>query len=440
MSMLWRALRTLLGYLLLAALVGVPIALAWAAHLAIDDAPLLAPSSTQAITPARIANAKRLLARIDPRKSPPGALRTLQLGEDDLNLAVAYLASQRPDTRAQAVLQDGSATLRASTFLPPNPFGDYLNIQAVLRETPGTPQLETLTLGRLTVPPAIADRLLRFGLSRLQDNPLAVAEAAADSIQHVGVRNGVLSVQFVWNDALPAQLQAALVPADVQARLQAYQARLVEIAAQPGPRNLPLSALVQPLLELSAKRSDRSDGSNGSDDMNSLADEHRAALVALAFYVNGKGMAAILPAARAWPRPAPRTTTLAGRTDTAQHFSISAALAATAGSPLADMVGVYKELDDAQGGSGFSFNDLAADRAGTRLGELAIGGAAAQLSLQKRLAQGLSDADLLPKVSDLPEDLQAAEFQKRFGGVDGPGYKKMATEIERRIAALGLYR
>nr|WP_315202741.1 hypothetical protein [uncultured Albidiferax sp.] len=431
MSMLWRALRTLLGYLLLAALVGVPIALAWAAHLAIDDAPLLAPSSTQAITPARVANAKRLLARIDPRKSPPGALRTLQLGEDDLNLAVAYLASQRPDTRAQAVLQDGSATLRASTFLPPNPFGDYLNIQAVLRETPGTPQLETLTLGRLTVPPAIADRLLRFGLSRLQDNPLAVAEAAADSIQHVGVRNGVLSVQFVWNDALPAQLQAALVPADVQTRLQAYQARLVEIAAQPGPRNLPLAALVQPLLELSAQR---------SDDKNSLADEHRAALVALAFYVNGKGMAAILPAAREWPRPAPRTTTLAGRTDTAQHFSISAALAATAGSPLADMVGVYKELDDAQGGSGFSFNDLAADRAGTRLGELAIGGAAAQLSLQKRLAQGLSDADLLPKVSDLPEDLQAAEFQKRFGGVEGPGYKKMATEIERRIAALGLYR
>ena len=96
MSMLWRALRTLLGYLLLAALVGVPIALAWAAHLAIDDAPLLAPSSTQAITPARIANAKRLLARIDPRKSPPGALRTLQLGEDDLSLAVACVASERP--------------------------------------------------------------------------------------------------------------------------------------------------------------------------------------------------------------------------------------------------------------------------------------------------------------------------------------------------------
>lgn len=426
MPLFWSRIRRFLRYLFALVLLCIPLALAWAAYLAIDESPLLAPSSSNTFTPSRMASAQRLLARIDPRKTPPGALRTLQVGEDDLNLALAYLASRRHLTRAQVVLQDGSATLRASTFLPPNPFGDYLNIQAVLRETLGTPQVEQLTLGRLTVPPKIANLMLRFGLWRLQASP---ASAAADSIQHVSVRNGVLSVQFVWNDAIPAQLQAALVPIEVQTRLQAYQGRLVEIAAAPGPRSLSLAALVQPLFELSAQRSDA---------QNSLADEHRAALIALAFYVNGKGIGAILPAARDWPRPAPRTTTLAGRTDTAQHFSISAALAATAGSPLADMVGVYKELDDAQGGSGFSFNDLAADRAGTRLGELATSSNVQKL--QQRLAQGMTDADLLPKVSDLPEDLQAAEFQKRFGGVDGPGYKKMTTEVERRIAALGLYR
>ena len=428
MLLFWSQLRRLLGYLFAILLLCIPLALAWAAYLAIDNAPLLDPAQSNTFTPSRMARAQRLLARIDPRKTPPGALRTLQLGEDDLNLAVAYMASRRPYTRAQVVLQDGSATLRASTFLPPNPFGDYLNIQAVLRETPVTPQIEQLTVGRLNVPPRIANQLLRFGLWRLQASPAA---AAADSIQHVGIRNGVLSVQFVWNDAIPAQLQAALVPAEMQVRLQAYQSRLVEVAAAPGARNLTLGAVLLPLFELSAQRSDA---------MNSLADEHRAALIALAFYVNGKGLGAILPAARDWPRPALRTTTLAGRTDTAQHFSISAALAATAGSPLADMVGVYKELDDAQGGSGFSFNDLAADRAGTRLGELATGKVAAQMGLQKRVAQGLGDTDLLPKVSDLPEDLQTTEFQKRFGGVDGPGYKKMVTEIERRINALGLYR
>ena len=33
-----------------------------------------------------------------------------------------------------------------------------------------------------------------------------------------------------------------------------------------------------------------------------------------------------------------------------------------------DAIGVYKEVRDSRGGSGFSFNDMAANRAGTRFG------------------------------------------------------------------------
>jgi hypothetical protein len=245
----------------------------------------------------------------------------------------------------------------------------------------------------------------------------------------------VLRVVFAWNDQLPAQLQAALVPPAEQERLLAYQTRLAELAEPahtpntPGAsRGVPLGSLVQAVLALAAERSAKAPA----------ADENRAALVALAFYVNGKGLGAILPAAKNWPLPRARQVTLAGRGDTAQHFSISAALAATAGSPLADAVGVYKELDDANGGSGFSFNDLAADRAGTRLGALAV--ATDQTRLRQRLAIGLKDTDLLPKVADLPEFMQAAEFTQRFGGVDGARYKKMQADIEARIGALGLYR
>jgi uncharacterized protein YfiM (DUF2279 family) len=61
---------------------------------------------------------------------------------------------------------------------------------------------------------------------------------------------------------------------------------------------------------------------------------------------------------------------LLGRYDSAQHFVISAALAAWAGEPAANAIGVYKEIDDSRRGSGFSFADLAADRAGTRFGEV----------------------------------------------------------------------
>jgi hypothetical protein len=49
---------------------------------------------------------------------------------------------------------------------------------------------------------------------------------------------------------------------------------------------------------------------------------------------------------------------LRGRLDFPQHLLISAALAAEGGGPLADAIGLYKEVADARHGSGFSFNDI----------------------------------------------------------------------------------
>jgi hypothetical protein len=40
----------------------------------------------------------------------------------------------------------------------------------------------------------------------------------------------------------------------------------------------------------------------------------------------------------------------------------------------------------------------------------------------------------------LPEFMPEAEFKRRFGGIDAPAYKRMMDDIERRIAALPLYR
>ena len=165
--------------------------------------------------------------------------------------------------------------------------------------------------------------------------------------------------------------------------------------------------------------------------------ENRAAIIALAFYANGRGLVALTPAARDWPAPAPRTVTLAGRDDFAKHFLISAALAAEGGGALADAIGLYKEVDDSRGGSGFSFNDIAADRAGTRFGQMAVRSPA---KLQSALAAGAAEADFMPEVRDLPEFLPEAEFKRRFGGIGAPAYTKLMAEIEARVAARPLYR
>jgi len=349
--------------------------------------------------------------------------------QQDLELSLNYLASRYARGAARVVLLDGSATLRATFTLPANPVGRYINLDAALRAGGQLPRVEQFRIGRVPVPAFACNWLLARAIAWLEGSERY--GAAADVISKVDVDQGLLRVSFEWTEAAAGQLRNALVPPEEQARWKAYQARLVELAAQ-GARvqQLPLEQLLGPLLQLAQQRA------GGAH----AAAENRAMLVVLAFYVNGKGLAALVPAARDWPRPQWRRVTLAGRTDFPQHFTISAALAASAGSQLSDAVGLYKEVDDARGGSGFSFNDIAADRAGTRFGELATSGAAAAARLYPAATRGLREADLIPDVRDLPEFMAEAEFKRRFGGIGRPAYLKMVADIERRIAALPLYR
>lgn len=418
-----RGLLRLALLLLLAA----PLVLVALVLLALDNTPLV--TSEVVFTPAHIERAKRILSRNDPRRMRPGVLRTMVINEEDLDLAANYLAGRFAHGATRVVLQEGAATLRATFALPANPVGRYVNLDVAFKETQKLPEVALMRIGRVRVPALLCNWLVRSGLARLQAS--ADYSAAADVIKQVSAGGGVLSVVFEWNEAVTGQLRAALVPAADQARWQVYQARLVELTG-PSVKGhfMTLDQLLVPLLQLAAQRA-----ANGN-----ALDENRAVILVLTFYVNGKGLASLVPQARDWPRPLRRIVTLSGRTDFPQHFTISAALAATAGSPLSDAVGLYKEVDDARGGSGFSFNDIAADRAGTRFGELAVASQAGATKLYREVARGLSEGDLIPDVRDLPEFLTEAEFKRRFGGIGAPPYLELLAEIERRLGALRLYR
>ena len=228
---------------------------------------------------------------------------------------------------------------------------------------------------------------------------------------------------------LADKLRAVLIPPEDQERLRVYQQRLVEVSHALSAKNVSMTELLTPLFKLAA---DRSDGKPA-------AAENRAALFILTVHINGRSLDKIFPDAKSWPRPAKHGVLLNRRDDFPKHFIISAALAANAGGPLADAVGLYKEVVDSHGGSGFSFNDIAADRAGTKFGEYAAQGANARM-LQKKMRAGIGERDIMPATADLPEFMQEAEFKRRFGGIDAPEYKKLMADIDRRIAALPLYR
>jgi hypothetical protein len=403
---------------------GLFVALVGAVFLAVDRQPLL--THTVNIRPENIARAKRIVERNDPRRMRNGVLRTILIGNEDLDLAANYLANRYARGSASVVLQEGGATVRVSLTLPPNPLGGFVNIDAALVETATLPRIESLRLGRLSVPGFVVDHLLHRVLENAQAD--TAAGAAADAIKRVSMRGGALLVEYEWSDRLPEAIRGALVSSEDEVRLRAYQTRIAQMTAVGGKGGLPLDELLHELIRLAAER--------GGD----AVAENRAAIIALAFIVNGKGLTAVIPRARDWPRPVARNVTLAGRHDFAQHYSISAAIAASAGSPLADAVGLYKEVEDSQGGSGFSFNDIAADRAGVRFGELATTSPAGAKKVQRAAAGRFSASEIFPDVKDLPEFLSEAEFKRRYGGIDGVEYRKMMAEVEQRIAALAVFR
>lgn len=377
---------------------------------------------------ADVVRALSLLRAHDPRRAQPGAVNAVQVGERDLELLLNHAVLRRLDAYTAVSLQRGAATVRSSLPLPRNPFGRWLNVELRLLETGGLPVIDSLHLGRLPVPAALAERALPWLAQRA--GVQTELDVAAEVVRRVHFMPQRLAVVYAWRDDSAERMLGALVPVGDQVRLRAYHDRLVQVVARLGPGwTVSLAPLVGPLFELARQRS----AATPAD----AAAENRAALVVLTLFTNGRGVGALLPAARAWPRARPLRVTLAGRDDFPRHLLLSAALAAEGTGPLSRAIGVYKEVADAQGGSGFSWNDMAANRAGTRLGEWAV---AQPQRLQAALARGVKEADILPPWQDLPEFLPEAEFRQRYGGVGAPAYEALLAEIDRRVEALAVFR
>jgi len=412
-------LRTLVIFV-----VALPFLAIAAVLMCFQDKPLV--TTAVQLTPQDIEKAKRILDEHDPRKAGHDGLQRVTIDQRDVETTLNYIASRIGHGAVRVVLRPGVAWLQGTVEVARSPVGRYVNIDAVVHEAGGLPRFDRLKIGSVPVPDMLADYLLRVALRRAIETDRG--GLAADVINDVKVGDAKLTVTYRWNDAVAERARAVLVAPEDQARLRAYHDRLVDAVAK-APAKVSLATLMPPLFLLALDR-----GASGD-----IVRETRAAIVVLAFYANGKGLAEIVSAARQWPQPARRTVTLAGRDDFPKHFLISAAIAAQAGTPLADAIGVYKEIDDSRGGSGFSFNDIGADRAGTRFGELASQPDRAR-KLARAVAAGVKESDFMPDVSDLPEFMPEAEFRRRYGGVGGAGYDKMMALIEARVATRPLLR
>ena len=401
------------------------------AYLALESAPL--PFSAPPVTSEQKRHVYRVL---DAARTAKGEVRRLRLTANDVNFLVAWgLSLGSPDRKGTVILMPGHAEAQASVRVPGSWLrGRFLNVVAAgaLAIDDGRPRvrLERLRVGRLGIPDAILASASPFVVWAMRADPdtrKLVKSVARLHFEQDAVEV-VLQPRTIHPRILASLLARLGARPDVLAATRDQLQYLVGVAPALPVGDERFAAFVRAAFARAMQRSLMSDP----------ALENRAAVFALAVLLGHRRVEDFIgpvttPQIRRLAAQHVGTVTVRGRSDWTQHFWISAGLALVSAETVSDAAGLLKEELDAGGGSGFSFGDLLADRAGTRFALAATHDAAAARAMQSRLSGRWPLDDLFPRAADLPEGVQDAELTSIYGGVGGAPYQRLIAEIERRL-------
>lgn len=230
-------------------------------------------------------------------------------------------------------------------------------------------------------------------------------------------------------------LATLMLSPEERSSIVVYLNRIAQIPPEKKNRRaVPLAEVLGPMFQLAKKRTDSG--------RHPVA-ENRAAFLALSLFCSRVDLSLALGEDAVLVETSkikPQHVRLSGRHDLVQHFVSSAALALTAGSRDAGRIGLDKELSDARGASGFSFVDLAANRAGIQLALSATASEEAARLFQARLGAAKADSEIMPSIMGLPEGLTEADFVDAYQNTESEGFLKMLRGIDERIVACTVYR
>jgi len=430
----WRARIWLAGQL--AILVAAAVLGGWGLmRAALDDQSL---SFTP--TPVTSAGKRQVVAAIRNSEVPGADFRRWQLTEDEVNFLLAWgLSLGSSDRKAQARLGHERIVLQASLGVPAGAQRRYLNLRVAgwgeVAEGRVSLRLQELRLGRIELPRPLvrAVEALLLGML-LEDRDLRTLVASLWEVRLVAggvvvaANRGDLTARMV-----PSLLGRLGNKADVRDATREYLWHLAAAAGQFPEGDDRFVAFLQTAFRLAQQRSRQGDAVR----------ENSAAIYALGILLGHWRVEQLVgrvtdPDLRTLAERNVGAVPLRGRDDWTRHFWVSAALAVLSSEMSSDAAGLLKEELDADGGSGFSFADLLADRAGTLFALAATRDEAAARRMQERLSTRVTVGDLFPPAADLPEGLLDEQLQRDYGGVGGARYQEVLAEIERRCQGAGV--
>ncbi len=376
-----------------------------------------------AMTQADVISAKKILR--EGSKTKPNEIGTIELTLADLNLAGNYLLNHFSKGKALIALKDHKIRFAVTATLPENVVGKYVNISFRLGHEEGNP-LPTLTkfkAGKLLLPSKVAAWIIETAIKHTSLNEYFLL--ATDPIKAVTIDDDKIAITYhPSRTTLKTARDLLTHDSSNKDNGNAYKAKIAAIVKAHDPDwRLSLAELLQPLFVLALRRST----------LETAIEENRIVINTTNDYVNTTA-SGVKPPSPYYP------AYLYKRIDLAQHFIGAAAITASVNSQVAQVFGEEKELQDAQSGSGFSFVDLTADKAGTRFGELATANPESARKMQQAMASIKNYTDFMPDPRTLPDHMDEATFKKRYGTINSADYEKVSKEIDALISATSIYK
>lgn len=415
-----------------------PVALV---SLVIDSQPLVSRSITPGPEDAQKAKAllKQLLHRQNRHKPV-----TFSATAAELNAITAFLSRGSDRLTGQVYLSqqglDGSFSIR----LPKTPLGEYINLSWRVAPSDTGLAIDQITLGGLNIPGALALQTAQTGADLLLGEQLG--RQLLSSIKKVSFAPGKMTVIFSSGaqlSALKKRLQTRLlafrddeVRHQKRDKIRFYYQQLSGMGQlAPDQKKVSLTHFMAPLFALAETRSRQA----------SPVEENEAALFALAIYLGShqfeKFTGSMDGSEKRIKGARPGHVVLGGRKDLRLHFLVSAGLKQLADAEIGFVIGEFKELlDSGKGGSGFSFIDLAADRAGLAFSSRATASPESARKFQSLMARTTDETSYFPDFSDLEEGLDQKHFAEYYADIDSERYVDIVRLIDQRLENLPLYR
>ncbi len=349
----------------------------------------------------------------------------LSLDQAELNHILNSVLNRYLQSATFIAISDNNAVTETSLKLPKKLYGFYLNIRFELRNYEKGLKLTDLYVGRLRLPEALANRIVNHLL--LHSFLRFYYHLGEQHIQTIQFKDHHLVASYEINSNTPGLVNANNID---PALLDFYQQQLALITSKHDAKwRLSLAELFSPLFKMAYHRSA----------LQNAITENIAIIYTVSSYVNHGEMPFYLSIKKPIIHEHVYPVYLYKRTDQAKHFMLSAVLATSGGLQLADVMGQEKELRDAQTKSGFSFIDIAADRAGMKFSEQATRSPEAAKALQRVMADIKDYSAFMPDVHDLPEKLTQNQFIQGFDVVGSKPYKAMLQRIDARTDAVQIY-